>query len=292
MVQGTYPVKPTLPAVAGNEGVGQVLAVGDNSQLKVGDLVVPSKAGLGTWRTAAVLNDDDVIVIPAAYTKNVKPEYLATISVNPAAAYRMLNDFVSLKSGDVIIQNGANSMVGFAAIQIANAKGVKSINIIRRRTDYSDLVERMKNYGAYIVVGDDYMRTPEFRDLISDLPKPKLALNCVGGPTSTEIMRLLAPGGTMVTYGGMSLQPVTAPTSQFIFNDVILRGFWMSKWYETHSPKEKQELLVELLKLVQAEKLRLWTERHPFTTTGFSDALNRAINTSVRDRKVLLSFEN
>lgn len=49
----------------------------------------------------------------------------------------------------------------------------------------------MKAYGAYMVVGDDYIRTREFRDLISDLPKPKLALNCVGGETATEMSRLL-----------------------------------------------------------------------------------------------------
>ena len=36
------------------------------------------------------------------------------------------------------------------------------------------------------------------------------------------------PGGTMVTYGGMSLQPVTLPTSLFIFKDLTLRGFWLS----------------------------------------------------------------
>lgn len=35
--------------------------------------------------------------------------------------------------GDVIIQNGANSMVGLSVVQLAAAKGVKTINIIRRR---------------------------------------------------------------------------------------------------------------------------------------------------------------
>lgn len=86
-------------------------------------------------------------------------------------------------------------MVGLSVIQIAAARGIKTINIIRRsRSDYAELVERMKSYGAYVVVGDDYVRTPEFRKLIADLPKPKLALNCVGGDTSTEMARLLAYG--------------------------------------------------------------------------------------------------
>jgi trans-2-enoyl-CoA reductase len=49
----------------------------------------------------------------------------------------------------------------------------------------------MKAYGGYIVTTDDQLGTPGFKRLISDLPKPKLALNCVGGPSATEMARLL-----------------------------------------------------------------------------------------------------
>ncbi len=37
-------------------------------------------------------------------------------------------------------------------------------------------------------------------------------------------------GGCMVTYGGMSRRPVTVPTAPFIFRDLTLRGFWMTRW--------------------------------------------------------------
>ncbi len=33
----------------------------------------------------------------------------------------------------------------------------------------------------------------------------------------------------MVTYGGMSMQPVSVPTSLLIFKDLRVRGFWMSR---------------------------------------------------------------
>jgi trans-2-enoyl-CoA reductase len=45
----------------------------------------------------------------------------------------MLRDFVDLKLGDVIVQNSANSGVGQAVIQLANAWGLKTVNIIRPR---------------------------------------------------------------------------------------------------------------------------------------------------------------
>jgi len=287
MIIGNYPIRPVTPAVGGSEGLGQVMAVGNSAtKLKVGDLVLPSKPGLGTWRSHAVVNETDVFALPPA--DGVKPEYLATLYVNPATALVMLNDFVNLKEGDVIIQNGANSMVGMCALQIAHARGIKSINIIRKRSNYDELVEQMKQYGAYIVCSDDYIRTAEFRQLISDLPKPKLALNCVGGPTATEMVRLLETGGTMVTYGGMSMKPITVPTASFIFNDVTLKGFWMSRWYDAKGEEGKIAVLKELIQLVQQNKLRVWTERHPLS--NITTALERAINTSVRDRKVLLSM--
>ncbi len=84
-------------------------------------------------------------------------------------------------------------MVGMAVMQIAKERKLKTINVIRgNRPDFVDVVERMKALGGYAVVADDYLTTPEFKRLISDLPKPKLALNCVGGSSATEIARNLA----------------------------------------------------------------------------------------------------
>jgi trans-2-enoyl-CoA reductase len=288
MISGSYPIKPALPAVGGSEGLGQVVAAGSSSKFKVGDLVFPSHSGFGTWRTYANAEDKDLVAVPPA--PGVKQEYLATLIVNPATAFRLLNDFVNLKEGDVVIQNCANSMVGTSVIQIAASRGIKTINIIRQRSDSDVLIERLKEYGAYLVVDDEYIRTPEFRKLISDIPKPKLALNGVGGPSATELARLLGNGGTLVTYGGMGLKPVTVPTSSFIFNDITLKGFWMTKWYEQQGPQGREQLLKELISLIQKEKLRLWTERHPFNPESFKDALSRAQNSKVRDRKVLISF--
>lgn len=54
-VEGSYGVLPELPAVGGNEGVGEISAVGSGvSGLKVGDWAVPvPAAGFGTWRNTA-----------------------------------------------------------------------------------------------------------------------------------------------------------------------------------------------------------------------------------------------
>ena len=45
----------------------------------------------------------------------------------------MLKDFAQLKEGDYVLQNGANSQVGLAVIQLAKAWGLKTINFVRDR---------------------------------------------------------------------------------------------------------------------------------------------------------------
>eukprot|EP00274_Cyanoptyche_gloeocystis_P003579 CAMPEP_0196652470 /NCGR_PEP_ID=MMETSP1086-20130531/1768_1 /TAXON_ID=77921 /ORGANISM="Cyanoptyche gloeocystis , Strain SAG4.97" /LENGTH=345 /DNA_ID=CAMNT_0041983037 /DNA_START=66 /DNA_END=1103 /DNA_ORIENTATION=- len=287
MVEGVYGIASTLPAVGGNEGVAVVETVGSSvKDLKYGDLVLPLKPGFGTWRTHAVSRNSDLLKFPEEY-KDIAPEYAATVSVNPCTALRLLEDFVKLQPGDVIIQNGANSTVGQAVIQLARTKGVKTISVIRARPDYEDVVALLKQMGSTAVVTDEYAASPDMKDLMSDLPKPKLALNCVGGSSATELIRLLGPGGVMVTYGGMSKKPVTIPTSSFIFKDVTLRGFWLSHWIDQHSTADRVAMMSTLLPLIKSGELKLWMERKPFNK--FEAALAQA-REGYRDRKIVLTM--
>lgn len=49
MIEGVYPIRPTLPAIGGNEGVGQVVQVGKSVKgLAVNDMVIPGRPGFGT----------------------------------------------------------------------------------------------------------------------------------------------------------------------------------------------------------------------------------------------------
>lgn len=97
-IQGVYAVRPKLPAIAGNEGVAKVVKIGQNvNKVKVGDWVIPGKGWTGTWRTHAIVDDTDVILIDN--TLNLLSA--AQLSVNPCTAYRMLKDFVDLKKGFV-----------------------------------------------------------------------------------------------------------------------------------------------------------------------------------------------
>ncbi|XP_063487573.1 enoyl-[acyl-carrier-protein] reductase, mitochondrial isoform X8 [Symphalangus syndactylus] len=190
MIQGNYGLLPELPAVGGNEGVAQVVAVGSNvTRLKPGDWVIPANAGLGTWRTEAVFSEDALIQVPS----DIPLQSAATLGVNPCTAYRMLMDFEQLQPGDSVIQNASNSGVGQAVIQIAAALGLRTINVVRDRPDIQKLSDRLKSLGAEHVITEEELRRPEMKNFFKDMPQPRLALNCVGGKSSTELLRQLAP---------------------------------------------------------------------------------------------------
>lgn len=128
IAEGVYGKQPTLPAVGGNEGVAVVTQVGSAvSRLSVGDWVLPTVSPFGTWRQEARAEENSWVRV----RNDIPAEYAATMSVNMATAYRLLTDFGNLRPGDWIIQNGANSMVGLAVIQMARERGVRTINIIR-----------------------------------------------------------------------------------------------------------------------------------------------------------------
>lgn len=87
IIQGTYPSRPALPAVPGNECVARIVVAGDNVKgLQAGDLVVPIVQPLGTWRTHAVFKRNVLYKVP----KRLGLVEAATLTVNPCTAYRML----------------------------------------------------------------------------------------------------------------------------------------------------------------------------------------------------------
>ncbi|XP_029360647.1 enoyl-[acyl-carrier-protein] reductase, mitochondrial isoform X2 [Echeneis naucrates] len=285
MIQGTYAILPDLPAVGGNEGVAQVVEIGSRvKSLKIGDWVIPKDAGLGTWRTKAVLAEEDIIALP----NDIPLLSAATLGVNPCTAFRMLSDFEDLKPGDTVIQNAANSGVGQAVIQIAAARSINTINVVRDRPEFTQLSDRLKAIGATHVIKEEMLRRPEIKQLFKSCPKPKLALNGVGGKSATELLRHLQVGGSMVTYGGMAKQPVTVPVSALIFKDVKVRGFWVTQWKRDHSNGDKfRAMLDELCSLIKQGKLTapLCTE---VGLQDYSQAVDAAMQPFTSAKQILI----
>ncbi len=68
-------------------------------------------------------------------------------------------------------------------------------------------------------------------------------LNCVSGKDTTAMTRLLGDNAHLVSYGAMSKQPLSLPTSTFIFKNLTAHGYWQNRWYNDHSRQEREELM-------------------------------------------------
>jgi len=300
-IEGVYPIKPRFKefgAVGGNEGVAEVVAAGSKvKNLTVGDWVIPDTKAFGTWQTFAASPENELQKI----SKNgISKISAATISVNPPTAYRMLKDFVQLKKGDVIIQNGANSAVGQSVIQIAKAWGIKTINVIRDRPNFDDVASELHKLGATLVIKEEDLRENSTRELVKNLGSPvRLALNCVGGKSASGITRLLGHNATIVTYGGMSKQPLTFGTGPFIFKNLSARGFWVSRWIKEASKKDKQYMFDDICELVRGGHLaEPWHEETKWEASDDNKTLNRKFmnalskaGASFGNKKQILTFE-
>lgn len=52
---------------------------------------------IGTWQTAAVFSEDDLVTVPS----DISVLSAATLGVNPCTAFRMLSDFETLLPGNL-----------------------------------------------------------------------------------------------------------------------------------------------------------------------------------------------
>ena len=127
IIAGRYGFLPPLPSILGLEGVGRVVAVGsDFKHLKEGDrtlipLLQPA------WTERVKVSAEWLRPLPKGDVNQ-----LSMLGINPATAYLLLTEFVQLKPGDWVIQNGANSATGRALIPIAKSLGIRTVNVVRR----------------------------------------------------------------------------------------------------------------------------------------------------------------
>ena len=87
-------------------------------------------------------------------------------------------------------------------------------------------------------------------------PPSRLGLNSVGGRSGLNLARLLGKDAHFITFGGMSRDAVSFPTSLFIFKDLTAKGFWLSRWNsKRENADSRYKMLKELLQLQDANKL-------------------------------------
>jgi trans-2-enoyl-CoA reductase len=251
-IEGKYPVRAQLPATPGFEGAGVVVDLGKSvKDLAIGALVILPH-NLGTWRDAVAVKASELVTVPS----EIDPVHAAMLKINPMTAWRLLHDYVDLKSGDWLIQNAANSAAGRAVIQIAHDLGYKTVNVVRRE----ELIDELRAEGGDVVLVDGGNLREEVKHVTNSAPI-RLGLNAVGGDSALRLANCLAPGSTMVTFGAMSLQVLKIPNGLLLFKDLRFQGIWINKWYDNATIDERMEAFQRLFEMAKRGLLKPKVEK-------------------------------
>jgi len=192
--RGNYRLHPPLPATPGAECVGRVAAVGAGVvDIRPGDLVIHMQRE--NWVQRRRIPAADAIPLPAG----VDLAQAAMLRINPATALLLLEDHVALKPGDWVIQDVANSAVGRHLIVLAKAKGVRTVNVVRR----DDVTAQLKALGADVVLTDGPDLAQRAQQATGGAPI-RLGIDAVSGEACKRIAECVADGGVVVSYGSMS----------------------------------------------------------------------------------------
>jgi len=242
MIAGGYGYRPQLPAIMGTEGAGRVVAVGAGVEhLREGDrTLVPFLHP--SWAERIKTNAPWLRPLPSGDINQ-----FAMMGVNPPTAYLLLTDIVKLPRGSWVIQNGANSGVGRAAVAIAKSLGLRTVNVVRR----DEVVAEMKALGGDVVLVDGADTTKRVATETENAPIA-LALDGVGDTSPMHLMNCLSESGVLVSYGGTSRKPMVVNPGSFIFKKQTIRGFWLLYWYQSAQPDEITAMFDHLAPLIAA----------------------------------------
>ena len=279
-IEGKYPVRPALPATPGFEGAGIVVELGAGVNGLTSGALVILPHNVGTWRDAVAVKAEELVVVP----DGIEPVQAAMLKINPLTAWRLLHDYVNLQKGDWLIQNAANSAAGRSVIHIAHMLGYRTVNVVRR----AELIDELCAEGGDVVLIDGENFREEVKNATGGA-SIRLGLNSVGGDSALRLANCLAPGGTLVSFGAMSLQPLKIPTGLLIFKDLRFRGIWINKWYDNATQAQRLETFRPIFEMARHGLLQTKVEK-AYPLSAVKAAVAQAAQ-GKRTGKIILEFE-
>ena len=245
MILGQYGFLNQPPTPIGMEAAGHIVEIGKSvKDLCVGDPVI--LLANNNWSQYRKVPATLVVKVPAGADMN----QMSMLKVTGLTAWKLLTEFATLKPGDSVIQNAPLSAVGQYVIQLANLIGLKTINLVRRESQ----VSQVQNLGGTSCFVDEEDVALHVREQIGKTPL-RLALDCVGGQSTERLARCLNEHGTVVNYGMLSMEPCVISPEHLIFRNVSLVGFWLSRILNKMSAVDRNQQVSQLASWVCDGKL-------------------------------------
>ena len=192
---GAY-APPSLPFVLGNEGAGEVAAVGKGvKDFKEGDRVA-FVGSLGCYAEARIVSADRLVKLP----KTISHETAAAMMLKGLTAQYLLRQTYKVKAGDTILVHAAAGGVGLILCQWAKALGATVIGT----AGSAEKASLAKKAGAKHVIR---YRDEDFVERVKAITKGRLCdvvYDGIGNTTFPASLDCLRPRGLFASFGSAS----------------------------------------------------------------------------------------
>jgi NADPH:quinone reductase-like Zn-dependent oxidoreductase len=202
-----------FPRVIGNDGAGEVVAVGDEVERhQVGDRVYAYSFESGFYAEYVAVGEYEVAPIP----QGLSEEEAGALGADGITAVRGLDEHLRVSPGQTLMVYGASGGIGHIAVQLAKRMGARVL-AVASGADGVDLVRRLGADAAVDGKRDDVARAarelaPNGLDAAlvlvnGDSLEPALAAMRKGGriahPNGVEPAPRAPEGVTVVAYDGL-----------------------------------------------------------------------------------------
>jgi NADPH:quinone reductase-like Zn-dependent oxidoreductase len=288
IMRGRYGYTPAFPVVLGSECVGRVDAVGSGvDTVAVGQRVITVFA-TGTWQELIVVAATQVMPI----ADDVSDWTACQLITNPITALLLLGE-AGVQPGGWLLQTAATSTVGKLVVQLARHRGVRTINVVRRRSAVDEIRQLG---GTEVICTEDEVLSTRVAEITGHEGVRK-AVDCVAGELGADVFRALAPEGELIVYGALATHRQTDPSAltiplfarSVIYEAKTVRGFWLFRWVVTTPPEETAAAVAEVRDLVTTGVLRI-AEGQPIAVERFAEAVALA-EAPAHGAKPLLVFD-
>jgi NADPH2:quinone reductase len=201
--RGVYNWMPPLPAAPGTEMSGIVEKLGPGvTRFTVGQRVVVSARDRphrgGCYAEYNATPENSVYALP-----NGADMDQAAALANYQVAYHLLYDCIAFKSGQSVLVQGAAGGTGSALVDVALSAGLKVIGLCSGAAK----IDFVKSFGVAHVIDRGREDIGEAVKAATGGRGVDFIMDFAGGPDFAKNFAMLAPYGTVVSYGQLAGKP-------------------------------------------------------------------------------------
>ncbi len=246
-VAGNYPV-PSMPFVPGLDCYGEIVAVGaDVDASRVGEKVV-AFCDAGGYSEYSLASEGLFFPVP----DGIDPDQAGAAPLLLGTCYGLLTQAAKLSPGATVAVHAAAGGIGTTAIQMALTLGASKVIGLVSSQAKAGVVESL---GASAIVAPE---TSNYAQQVIDVAGAPMdiILNSVAGTTIAEDLEMLAPFGTLVTFGMAAGTPGVAYSNQLHSTSRTFAGYSFGN-LRRNRPSEVASLMLPTLEMLISGRIKM-----------------------------------